>query len=222
MEYEFTEQISRELKLYYPRAKVGVLGGTFNPLHNGHIEMALNIKREFSLAKVIFVPCGTPPHKMNEPSLAPAVARLYMAELCVFMHNGLEVSNAEVLRDGPSYTIDTMREFNLKYKETDFYFIIGSDTLFELESWKDFASLAKLVRFVCVKRPHSGRLVMAAEVERLSGKYGCDIQNADYNGLFVSSSYIRKRVSEGKSITEFVPPAVEEFIHANGLYKQQG
>lgn len=224
MEYEYTHlEINGELKLYYPKAKAGILGGTFNPVHNGHIDMALNIRREFSLGKVIFVPCGSPPHKMDEPALAPSVSRLHMAELCAFMYDCLEVSNVEVLRPGPSYTIDTMRDFTLKYKDTEFYFIIGSDTLFELESWKDFPSLAKLVRFVCVRRPeNNSTLSIAAEMERLKEAYGCEIEASEYGGLLVSSSYIRKMAAEGKDISDFVPPAVEEYIHANGLYKQQG
>lgn len=215
-------ELSDRKSLLYFYKKMGILGGTFNPVHNGHIDMALNIRQEFGLASVLFIPAANPPHKQDVEDIAPADARLKMAALAVMEHAGLSVSNIEVEREGLSYTIDTMRELSRRYGEVEFYFIIGSDSLFSLESWKHFRELCRMMRFVCVRRQEHDRLSIMAQAAKLGETYDAVIEISDYNGLFVSSSYIRKRVAQGKDIGEFVPAAVEEYIHASGLYKQQG
>lgn len=219
MDYTATMEVEDGLRLFYPHQRTGILGGTFNPVHNGHIDMALNIRREFDLESVVLVPTGNPPHKREEQDLAPAQARLQMAALCALECAGLRVSDIEVKREGYSYTVDTMRELTDKYKDTDFYFIIGSDSLFELESWKEIAALCRLTKFVCVRRQEHDKLAVAAEAARLAEKYEAEILISQLSGLYVSSSYIRKRIAEGKSIADFVPAAVEEYIDASGLYK---
>ncbi len=220
---EFTETLSvfENAKLLYPHVKLGILGGTFNPVHNGHIDMALNIMREFYLKAVLLMPSGNPPHKQGDnQSLAPAQQRLHMVALAACGVSGLEVSDLETKRSGFTYTIDTMRELTSKYKEVDFHFIIGSDSLFELELWKSFAELSRLVRFVCVRRQEHDALSVAAEAARLHEAYGTVVLVSEYIGLHVSSSYIRKRIAEGKSISDFVPALVEEYIIASRLYKR--
>lgn len=206
------------LSLLSPFRKTGILGGTFNPIHNGHVDMALNIRDEFSLDKVMLLPSGDPPHKADE-HLATKQQRLHMAELCAFDHGCLQVCDMEIKREGTTYTIDTMRELCAKHPQNDFHFIIGSDTLFELETWRSFPELCRMVQFVCVKRDEHDRLQIAGEIARLGREYRAMIFLSQYSGLYVSSSYIRKRVAEGKSIADFVPAPVEVYIHESGLYK---
>ncbi len=215
-----TLEVEDGLSMLFPHRKVGILGGTFNPIHNGHIDMALKIRKEFMLDKVILMPCGNPPHKKNEADeLAPKQKRMHMAALCAFENEGMEASDIEVKREGYTYTVDTMRELTKRDQDTDFYYIIGSDTLFELEMWKEFSALAGLARFVCVRREEHEALSVAAEAARLSEQYGATVLVPGYTGLDVSSSYIRKRIAQGKSIAAFVPESVEEYINACGLYQ---
>jgi nicotinate-nucleotide adenylyltransferase len=191
MEIKTIIEIADSLKLFYPHKKVGILGGTFNPLHNGHVDMAYNVKEEFELDSVILLPAGAPPHKMDVET-APSEARLRMVVLCALETDWLKVSDMEVKRCGPSYTVDTMRELGRKYKDTDFYFVIGSDSLFELETWKNASELFRLTRFICVRRREHDRLAVAAEAARLSEKYGAVIMLSRYDGLNISSSEVRR------------------------------
>jgi nicotinate-nucleotide adenylyltransferase len=219
MEFTSMYRITDDVKLMYPRVKTGILGGTFNPVHNGHIDMALNIRREFDLKTVALMPCGSPPHKPDRTELAPAAMRRHMAALATCEAPELSVSDMEIKRGGPTYTVDTMRELTGQYKDTEFYFIIGSDSLFQLETWKDFSELSRLTRFVCVRRQEHDPLAVAAEAKHLEEAYGAAVFISQYSGLYVSSSYIRKRVAGGRGISDFVPALVEEYINASGLYK---
>jgi len=219
MGFAKTLEVEDGLRLFYPHQRTGILGGTFNPIHNGHIDMALNIKNEFDLESVVLMPAGSPPHKKGASEIAPAQTRLQMAVLCALECEGLRVSDIEVKREGFSYTVDTMRELTQKYKDTDFYFIIGSDSLFDLESWKEIGELCRLTKFICVRRQEHDKLEVAAEAARMKEKYNAEISISRLSGLYVSSSYIRRRVAEGKSISDFVPASVEEYINASGLYK---
>lgn len=219
MEFSRTFEIMDNIRPLYPRMREGILGGTFNPVHNGHLEMALNVLDEFELKKVTLMPSGNPPHKREGIYLASPAQRMRMAALAISGEEKLALSGIEVEREGFTYTVDTMRELSAKYNETDFYFIIGSDSLFELELWKDFAELARLTRFICVRRQEHGALEVRAQAAHLTEKYGAFIEVSQYEGLYVSSSYIRERVAQGKSISRFVPALVEEYIIACGLYK---
>ncbi|WP_066646270.1 nicotinate-nucleotide adenylyltransferase [Christensenella timonensis] len=204
-------------RINYPYRKVGILGGTFNPPHNGHVDMARQVKREFALDEVYLMPSGIPPHKKED--IAPTRMRLKMTELCVAGEDGLKLLDIETKRKGYTYTADTMRELKEKNPETDYYFIIGADTVFELTSWHAFRELFSLTRFICVRRSTHDMLRLSAEIARLRENYHANIVLSEYTGLFVSSSYIRERVERGKSIEGLVPKSVEEYIIANGLYR---
>ncbi len=219
MEFSRTMDIMDNLRPMYPHTREGILGGTFNPVHNGHIDMALKVLGEFDLKKVTLMPTGTPPHKRGHTWMASGAQRMRMAALAIADEQRLALSGMEVEREGYTYTVDTMRELNSKFQETDFYFIIGSDSLFEIEMWKDFSELARLTRFICVRRPEHEPLDVLAEAARLEEKYNVFIEISKYDGLYVSSSHIRERMAQGKSISRFVPAQVEEYIIACGLYK---
>lgn len=217
MEYLKGIMAQGRVRLPVPHKKVGILGGTFNPPHTGHVDMAQHVKREFALDEVFLMPCGTPPHKTED--IACAHIRLKMTQLCTEGQAGLKVLDIETKRKGYSYTVDTMRELSGKNPETDYYFIIGADTVFELASWHKCRELFTLTRFVCVRRVAHDTLKLSAEIVRLKEEYGADILLSEYTGLFMSSSYIRDRIRQGKSIEGLVPQNVEEYIIANGLYR---
>ncbi len=217
MEYTETLAGAGRTRINYPYRKVGILGGTFNPPHNGHVDMAQHVRQEFVLEDVYLMPSGTPPHKTED--MISAQMRLTMTELCIARESGLKLLDIETKRKGYTYTSDTMRELKKKNPETDYHFIIGADTVFELTSWHEFEKLFLLTRFICVRRNTHDTLRLSAEIARLKEKYNASILLSEYTGLFVSSSYIRERVKCGKSIEGLVPGDVEEYIIANGLYR---
>lgn len=219
MQYNENQIQQDKLDLFYPRKKVGILGGTFNPIHNGHLNMALTVLCEFNLDTVMLMPGANPPHKRNDKDIAPTRARFEMVALAVLGCQGLAVTPIELMRDGYSYTSDTMTELIDKNPRTDYYFIIGSDSLFDLEQWHDFKKLFKLTKFICVRRMEHDKLSVAARAAYLKEKYNADISISAYDGLYISSTYIRERIAEGKSIDEFVPAAVRDYIYDTGLYK---
>ena len=208
--------IEQSVRLFSGPKRVGILGGTFNPPHNGHEDMCCRVKDEFALDEVCMMPSGNPPHKSG---IAPKEMRLRMTQMCA-ARAGVGVLDIEVKRKGYSYTADTIEALREKNPETDYYFIVGADTVFELCTWHEFERLFKLARLICVRRQNNDIVERSAEIARLRWKYGAQIFLSEYTGLFVSSSYIREQVEKGRSIEGLVPQEVEEYIIANGLYRE--
>lgn len=209
-----------ELFLSTPRKRVGLLGGTFNPIHNGHLDIARAAAQEFSLDKVLLVVSGDPPHKQDQ-SLAPKTMRLQMGELAAGSLPGsiVRASDIETKKDGVTYTVDTLRELSEKEPETDFLFIIGTDTLYQLQTWREIGRICRMTEFLCMGR--SGEPDApdpAVQIRMLESEYGAVIHSSGFTGPDISSTRIRERIRAGESISRLVPPAVEEYIYATGLY----
>jgi len=191
--------------------KIGLFGGTFNPAHNGHLEIARKVLNEFGLSKIIFIPSGNPPHK-NKKDIADASHRLRMLELALAAEKRFEISDIEIKREGTSYTLDTIKEMQKIYgKDADFYFIAGADMALDLPNWRKPLEILKLARFVAVQRPKFS-------LKKLPFQYRKKIIFAKGMSIDISSSDIRKRVREGKSIKNLVPPAVEQYIGKHALF----
>jgi nicotinate-nucleotide adenylyltransferase len=185
--------------------KVGILGGTFNPPHIGHLIVATEVKHALNLDEVRLMPTAVPPHKTTS-SDAMAKQRLKMVELAVAGIRGLTVSSFEVDRGGVSYTYDTMKELTIREPETEFFFIIGGDMIDMLSAWHRIDELVKFVKFVGVGRPGS------------EGKTKFPVTLLDIPQIDLSSTLIRKRCAEGGLVTLLIPPLVEQFIRKEGLY----
>jgi len=197
--------------------KTGLLGGTFDPIHIVHLFMGTLALEELGLEKVIFMPAKVPPHK-DRGSIAPAEHRLAMAELALRDHDLFEVSDLELNRDAPSYTIDTVRRLRGALGPgAELYLIMGSDSLLDLGTWKDHEELLSLVTVVVYPRPGH-----AADLSRVSESGDMVTLSADGIGFELSSSAIRRRVSRGKSVRYMVPGPVEEYIAEHGLYREDG
>ena len=218
MEYlqSLTCQAEPGLKSY--PTKIGILGGSFNPVHTGHIELARHVYQEFNLSRVLLMLTGNPPHKPAS-MLAPVQDRLNMLTLAASGYPFLEVSNLEVARSGVIYTVDTLLQLTAKQQNSEFYFIIGSDTLFELESWKSIGEIFRLTNFVCVPRPGGSILQIMVEIDRLNGLYGERIRLSRYTGIPISSSEIREAIKKNRRPVENLPREVEDYIVQYGLYK---
>ena len=201
-----------------PCRRIGLLGGTFNPVHKGHVDIAEKVFLEFSLSCVYFLVSGNPPHKMPE-DVVQAKNRYDMVCLATSAHDFLLPSDIEIKREGKIYTVDTLRQLKARYPNDEFYYIIGSDTLFELESWKSSSMVFKMVKFICIKRQGAGRRSVEAEAKLLNEKYGAQIYMSEFSGPDISSTMIRNAIKRGESIDGLVDKKVEEYIAKNGLYK---
>ena len=215
--------------------KIGILGGTFNPIHNGHLAAAREIRDRLELDRVIFVPSYLPPHK-QEDDAPTAAQRLEMVRLATAGISRFEVSDIEIERGGRSYTIDTIEAFRRTYTAADLHFIIGLDSFLEIQTWHLWEKLLSLCRFIVLSRPgyRFEDLVqvdfMKSAVQALTGLDRGELAQAvvrsDRFLVYleritlhdVSSTDIRSRVKAGESIKYLLPEVVENYIMKNRLY----
>lgn len=185
--------------------KIGILGGTFNPPHLGHLMIGNIVQSELKLDEIWFMPNQEPPHKENESGV-DSFHRLEMVKRAIAEHPRFKVQPIELERPGKSYTFDTIKLLKEKY-DHQFYFIIGGDMIEYLPKWYKIEELVKLVTFIGVNRPD------------YSSRTNYPILFVDVPNIEISSRMIRKRVKEGKSIRYFVPDSVLDFIEENRLYE---
>ena len=200
--------------------KIGILGGSFNPIHLAHLVLAETARETLRLNRVVFVPAKLPPHK-DPSALADAKDRLAMVRLAVAGNPSFEVSDIELRREGPSYTVDTVEMMRRRSRwKTEVFFLIGADTLRELPAWREIRRLAKLCKFVPLSRPGAP----APDVKELAEVMGAREARAiiaraiEMPLLDISSSDIRRRVANGKSIRYLVPEAVARYIERKAPY----
>ena len=203
---------------------VALFGGTFNPIHYGHLAIAEEVREKHNIDKIIFIPTNLPPHKEPE-DLVDAKRRAIMAYLGTVSNPCFEVSTYEVDRGGKSYAIDTVRHFHQIFGgKIELSFIIGADMLLEIFSWKNIGEILELCRFIAVSRP-------GYEVQKILNQHFLSAQNHSLGSkmiekitvdetamLDISSTIIRRRIKEWKSIKYLVPEPVEQFIHNHQLY----
>jgi len=197
--------------------KIGVLGGTFDPIHNGHLAVAEEVRNRLSLARILFIPTGQPWLKPDRP-ISPAEHRVEMVRLAIADKPYCSLSTIEVDREGPSYTLDTLAELWTRLGAGDeLYFILGWDSLAELPQWKEPARVIKLCRLVAVPRPGYPRpdlKLLEAGIPGLTER----VIVLDKPEVDISASEIRERVAKGLSISGLVPEAVEGYIREHKLY----
>jgi nicotinate-nucleotide adenylyltransferase len=213
--------------------KIGLFGGTFDPIHWGHLRSAEEVSETFGLDRVVFIPASIPPHKRGQTT-TPVKHRLKMVRLAVARNRRFAVSTAEISRPGVSYSIDTLRYFAHKLRKGDsLYFIIGLDAFREIGTWKDFAELFAFANFIVTSRPGTkdrnllrGTGVAVKRLFCYDPQQGCYRHRSGSRLLFIeltdiaiSASEIRKLVKRGQSIRYLVPSAVENYIKKTGLYR---
>jgi len=197
---------------------IGVLGGTFDPIHNGHLIIAEEARLKLGLYQVVFVPAGEPWLKEHK-NIAPGAHRLEMIKLAIAPNPHFSVSTVDLDRAGPSYTVHTLPNLRRELgKEATFYFILGVDALAGLPSWKEPEGVVEMCYLVAAMRPGSGALDLDS-LERSIPGISKSIILLDNPLLDISSSDIRDRVSAGLSITDLVPDTVARYIKEQGLYK---
>ncbi len=196
--------------------RLGVFGGTFDPIHYGHLVAAEEVRYRLRLDKVLFVPAGMPPHKLDH-DITPTRHRLAMLELAIASNPGFALSRVDIDRHGPCYTVDTLALLHEEYGPgTELFFLMGMDSLADLLTWKDPERLIRLARIVVVGRP--GFQADVDELDKVLPGAAERICIVDTPLMEVSSSDIRQRVREGAPIRYQVPEAVEAYIREHRLY----
>lgn len=192
------------------------MGGTFDPIHNGHLRIAELAREAFRLDQVVFVPNGRPAHK-NNAGVSSAHARLAMTELAIASNPHFACSRLEIDRDGPSYALDTVRAFRRERPDLEaLFWITGADTISQIPTWHKADRLAQECRFIAVTRPgFDAAFVLTGE----SGSLPISVSLLAAPGLDISSTDLRRLVRAGRSIKYLVPEAVEEFVLREGLYQ---
>ena len=197
---------------------IGVLGGTFDPIHIGHLILAEEARESLNLDKILFIPAGQPWLK-NSRSISSSTHRVAMVSRAIAGNKYFQLSTLEVDRAGDSFTVDTMEVLNQLYSAgTEFFFIIGQDSLQAFPSWKNPARLLQLCQLVVVDRPLIPPLDLPVLEQTVPGITRRMIQ-LHMPGIALSSTDIRERIAHGRSIRYLVPPAVEEYILKHGLYR---
>lgn len=197
-----------------------LFGGTFNPPHVGHIEIAKEVRRKLGIEEIVMLPSGNPPHKIGE-DVADARHRVNMLRLAIKNEKNFKISLIEVDRKGYTYTIDTLKELRKKYGDTrKFYYLIGADVLEELSSWKDFREVFLMCKFVVVVRDGCTREVMTREIEKLALAYKCDATIVDVDCIKISSTDIRERIRRGDNLYGMISYEVLQYIRNNNLYRK--
>lgn len=198
------------------RSGLGILGGTFDPIHIGHLKLAEAVYQLLELEKIIFIPAFVPPHKIGQ-NYAPAEDRYAMTELAVASKPYFSVSNLEFRRRGISYTVDTLRALRKEFPDKALYFIIGADSVLQLHTWNSIQEMLQLAVFVGAGRP--GYEGVMKEVRRTLGpiaeKRIILLHTPEYD---ISSTAIRNRISLKKHLTGLVPEVVEQYIYEHNLY----
>jgi nicotinate-nucleotide adenylyltransferase len=201
------------------KRKIGIMGGTFDPIHVGHLVTAEAVRIEFGLDNVLFIPAGSPPHK-DHSQVSPALHRYIMTAMATYSNPYFYVSAIELERPGPSYTIDTIRALAQQYgPQTELYFITGADAVGDLPTWNDIDKLLDLCQFVATTRP--GHQSALDSVISFFGRKGEErIHRVTTPELEISATDIRERVKRGRSIKYIVPESVENYILKEGLYRE--
>ncbi len=199
--------------------RIGIFGGSFNPVHLGHLVAAQDVLEQMGLTRVIFLPAAQPPHKLSQ-ARAPASDRLEMLRLAVGDDPRFEVSSDEIDRGGISYTVDTLRRFRARYPDAALYFLIGGDTLLELHTWREIETVLELAEIVTVGRPGISLEAITAQTLNLPDPWPARLAANIVVGhrMEISSTDIRNRCARGSSIRYLVPARVERYISAHRIY----
>jgi nicotinate-nucleotide adenylyltransferase len=185
--------------------RTGILGGTFDPIHFGHLAAARAAIDCAGLDRVLFVPTGVPPHR--PPAVADAKDRLEMSRLATHEDPRFEVSDLELRREGASYTVDTLRELQRLHPDDELFLILGWDAAKLLDSWREPDEVRRLARIVIVTRPGSGAPAVGAEIL-------CERPTPD-----IAASRLRRALKRGERVARYVPEPVAEYIAKHGLYR---
>lgn len=199
--------------------KIGIMGGSFDPIHNGHLVLAEQIRTQFELDKIYFIPAGNPPHKIGV-DMTCKEDRYNMTKLAIETNQFFELSDIEIKKDITTYTIETIKELrNTINKDDQLFFITGADAILLIDTWKSYTELFKLVTFIGATRPGISPEELQEKIRDIVERYDADIRLTTVPALAISSTDIRNRVKSGQSIKYLLPETVEKYIYDKCLYR---
>nr|WP_312575909.1 nicotinate-nucleotide adenylyltransferase [Sedimentibacter sp.] len=196
--------------------RIGIMGGTFDPIHYGHLVIANEVLDRYNMEKIVFVPAGNPPHKAY--TSASAWDRFLMTNIATLSNDKFVVSDIEIKSSEKSYTISTVRQLINKYENTEFYFITGTDAILDLPNWYDTENLVKLCKFIGVSRSGYSTAKIEMEINKIKNRYDGQIELLQVPMLEISSTDIRDRIKLKRSAKYLLPEMVEQYILKNNLY----
>ena len=200
------------------KRKIGILGGTFDPIRVGHLILAERAYYQFGLDEVMIMPCGNPPHKKNLGDRASLEERIEMVRLAIEDNPHLVLSLDDAHEMGYSYTRETLERLTAQNPDVEYYFIMGADSLFTFEEWKDPERISQLAVLVAAVRDHVSDQALELQIQHLSQKFECDIRILDAPNMDVSSRMLREWIREGKSVRYYLPDPVISYIKNTDLY----
>lgn len=198
--------------------KIGILGGTFDPIHLGHLIMADQVLDILNLDKVVFIPTGRPPHK-DEKNIRSSKDRMEMVDLAIRSNTHFESSDIEIKENKLSYTVDTIKKLEEIYPEDELYFIVGGDSLLSLDSWKGHGEIIASIGIVVVNRITANKEKIKKKIDYYNKTFSGNVCLVDCPVIDISSTGIRRRVKESRTINYLVPEGVKKYIIDNNLYK---
>ena len=202
------------------RIRAGIMGGTFDPIHMGHLILAERAKEQFHLDTVYFMPAGNPPHKRNRAGRADDEQRTEMVRLAIKSNPHFRLSLFEMNSDGFSYTYRTLEKLDREYPDTDFYFIMGADSLVDFDTWKEPQRIADAAHLVVATINEMDPDAFDALLQQRQAQFHGDFLRLDTPNLDISSKHLREMIRSGESVRYYVPDEVREYIELNGIYRQ--
>ena len=197
--------------------KVGIMGGTFDPIHIGHLILGENAYLQFGLDKVVFMPSGNPPHKKDRDG-GTDLQRMDMVKLAIASNTHFEISDIEMNEEGYTYTYRTLERLVKEHPDTEYYFIIGADSLFYFDSWKNPQRIADACTLVVATRNHTSDEKLDEKIEFVRKLFNAKIEKLDTENIDCSSSQIRSWIKEGHTVKYYVPDTVINYIHTYHVY----
>lgn len=201
------------------RKRIGIMGGTFDPIHIGHLILGEKAYEQLKLDTVLFMPAGNPPHKQNRPGRASDGERVEMVRRAIELNPHFQLSLEEMNEDGYTYTYRTLEKMRRKHPDTDYYFIIGADSLFDFDGWMKPERICQSCSIVVAVRNHVPLEKLNERMELLSRRYQGEFIRLDTLNMDVSSRNIRNWIQKGKSIRYYVPEEVSSFIEEQKIYQ---
>lgn len=202
------------------KRKIGIMGGTFDPIHIGHLILGEKAYEQLGLEKVLFMPSGNPPHKQNRIGRATDEQRVEMVRRAISFNPHFELSLTEMNEEGYSYTYRTLEQLNAANPDVDYHFIIGADSLFDFEKWREPERICHACTIVAATRNHVPMDELDNKMSYLSRKFNGSFVRLDTLNMDVSSGLLRMWLQEGKSIRYYVPDDVISYINSQNIYRE--
>lgn len=201
--------------------KIGIMGGTFDPIHIGHLILGETAYGQFGLDKVLFMPAGNPPHKTHREGRATDEQRTEMVSLAIESNPHFVLSLEEMNPDGYSYTYRTLERLNNENPDTDYYFIIGADSLCEFDTWMEPGRICKATKIVVATRNHMDNTEIDEKIECLRQKYNGTFLKLDSLNIDVSSAMLREWIQNQRTVKYYIADAVNDYIEVNNIYQRE-